>query len=360
MRSFLGAAFKDNKHLYKGVITGILRVSRESIFSGLNNLGVYSILNQRFSGSFGITENELKKICEDFGCSTDLEGIRKWYNGYKFANTTIYNPWSITNYISNKEDGFLPYWVNTSSNEILYELIGKSPFSVKKNLEKLLKGEPVQKTLNEEVVLRDVNRDFDNIYSFLFFSGYLTYSKKSRKVDEDYFDLAIPNKEVFLSFKRMINNWFNTSFGSDELQIMLKALTEGDITLFERIFGGFVVSTLSYFDVNKKNEEAVYQAFTLGMLTNLSNTHEVNSNKESGFGRYDISIVPKDRTKPGIIMELKTIDAFKKETKDTALENAIKQIKDRKYKTELIKRGVKNIIQMGVVFDGKRVWIKTI
>ncbi|RLD59130.1 MAG: AAA family ATPase [Bacteroidetes bacterium] len=360
MRTFLSGGLKDNKDLHKAVVTGILRVAKESIFSGLNNLGVYTIISHRFSDKFGITEPELEKVCEDFGCADDLEGIRKWYNGYKFAKTTIYNPWSITKYISNKEDGFRPYWINTSSNEIIHELISESPLSVKKNLEKLLNKEPFKRSLREEIVLRDVKTNFDNVYSFLYFSGYLTYSTKERIGDEDYYNLIVPNKEVLFSFKDIISNWFNNSFGNDDLQLMLKALTEGDTKLFEKIFSSFVISTLSYFDVNKKNEEAVYQAFILGMLTNLSNTHEINSNKESGYGRSDISIIPKDKSKPGIIMELKTIDSFENESKDTALKNATTQIIERKYKTELIKRGIKEIIQMGVVFDGKRVWVQTI
>jgi hypothetical protein len=358
MRNFMSAAFKDNNALFKGVITGILRVSKESIFSGLNNLGVYTVLNRRFSDKFGITETELEKVCVDFECKEDLPGIRDWYNGYRFGDTIIYNPWSITYYISNREDGFRPYWVNTSSNELLYELIVNSPMSVKNDIEKLLKKEPVRKKLNEEVVLRDVKRDYENVFSFLFFSGYLTWSDVSHINDENYYDLKIPNKEVALTFRNIIQKWFNSGVDNRELEVMLRALTEGDIRLFEKLFSKFVVETLSYFDINKKNEESVYQAFTLGLLANLSHSHEINSNKESGYGRYDISIIPKDKSKPGIIMELKSIDPFENETKEVALEKAVSQIVQRKYKTELEKRGITNIIQMGVVFDGKRVWVK--
>ncbi len=360
MRNLMSGAFKDNPALFKGVITGILRVSKESIFSGLNNLGVYTVLNRRFSDKFGITETELEKVCDDFDCREALEGIRNWYNGYRFGDTIIYNPWSITLYISNREDGFRPYWVNTSSNEILYELISTSPMSVKNDFEKLLKNETVKKPLNEEVVLRDVKNDFENTFSFLFFSGYLTWSDVERVGRKDFYYLKIPNEEVHFIFETVIQKWFKSAMDDHDLQIMLEALTKGKIDVFERIFGTFVMETLSYFDVNKKNEEAVYQAFILGLLTNLSATHEIYSNRESGFGRYDISIIPRDTTKPGIIMELKTIDSFENETKDTALDKAVSQIVKRKYKSELEKRGIKKIIQMGVVFDGKRVWIKTI
>ena len=358
-RAFLGAGLKDNPDIFKGVITGILRVAKESIFSGLNNLGVYTLLNNKFANKFGLTQMEVDKLLKDFSREDEMEGIRDWYDGYIFGKTKVYNPWSIINYIANIEDGFKPYWANTASNEILRELFKESPDSIKEEFSDLLKDEPLTKKLDDNIVLRDLKKDQTLIYSFLLFSGYLkAFDAKRNEEDELYHKLLIPNTEVRLIFKDIISKWINESFESRDLQIMLKALVTGDIKLFEKILSKFVLETLSYFDTEKKNVEKVYQAFILGMLVNLSGKYEVEFEKESGYGRYDISIIPKDKTKKAIIMELKTIDEFENETKEMALESAVKQINERQYETAILKRGINDILKMGVVFDGKRVWAK--
>ena len=208
-------------------------------------------------------------------------------------------------------------------------------------------------------MLRDLQKDETTIYSFLLFSGYLkAFDPQKNQEDEIYHSLLPPNAEIRMIFKDIIVKWINESFENRELQIMLKALITGDIRLFEKILSKFVLETLSYFDTEKKNVEKVYQAFILGMLVNLSSKYEVESEKESGYGRYDISIIPKDKTKKAIIMEFKTIDEFENESKDQALESAVKQINERQYETAILKRGINDILKMGVVFDGKRVWAK--
>jgi len=358
IRNLLSGAFKDNSYLFKGVITGILRVSRESIFSGLNNIATYTILDERYSNRFGFTIDETKKLLESYGLEDKYNDISDSYNGYKFGDNTIFNPWSILNYIDNPKHELLPYWANTSSNDLIKYLIRVSSMSFKKSLESWLNGECVESQIDSNIVFSEIERSDKNIYSLLFFSGYLKCINK-RLINKKYYcDLALPNKEVKYIFENIISDWISDSFRDDRLQTLLKALIEGDIKLFEKLFSQFVLETLSFYDVNKKNEEAVYHAFLLGILINLTD-YEVISNRESGLGRVDIILLHKtDKNRLAIIMELKTIDEFEEETKEQALKNALKQIEEKKYEIEVRKRGYKNILKMAVVFDGKRVWVK--
>ncbi|SFV54667.1 Conserved protein, with a weak D-galactarate dehydratase/altronate hydrolase domain [hydrothermal vent metagenome] len=358
IRNLLSGAFKDNDYLYKGVITGILRVSRESIFSGLNNIATYTISHTRYSSRFGFTINETKKILNDFGLIDKYDEVSDSYNGYEIGEETIFNPWSIINFIDNPKHELLPYWANTSSNELLKHLINISSLNFKKSLEQWLKGKSIRTEIDSNIVFSEIDKNDKNIYSLLFFSGYLKCINKEL-IDKTYYcDLTIPNKEVRYIFRNIISSWLNESFRDDRLKVLLNALISGNIKLFERLFSEFVLETLSFYDVNRKNEEAVYHAFLLGILVNLSD-YEVISNRESGLGRVDIILLHKeDKNRLAIIMELKTIDEFEEETKEKALKNALKQIEDKKYETDVKKRGYNNILKMGVVFDGKRVWVK--
>ncbi len=358
IRNLLSGAFKDNSYLFKGVITGILRVSRESIFSGLNNLATYSILDYEYSDIFGFTIDETKEILKDFNLLDRYETVSELYNGYKIGDETIFNPWSIINFIADKKHRPLPYWANTSSNDLLKYLIKISSLKFKKNLELWLRGESVYQEIDSNVVFNELTINEKYIYSLLFFSGYLKCLKKELIEQKYYCYLAIPNKEVRYIFENIISNWLNESYRYDRLELLLKSLVDGDIKLFERLFSEFVLETLSFYDVNRKNEEAVYHAFLLGILINL-NDYEIISNKEAGLGRVDIILLHKeDKNRLAIIMKLKSIDKFEEETKEKALKNALKQIEEKKYEVEAKKRGYKNILKMGVVFDGKRVWVK--
>ncbi len=359
MRNLLSGAFKDNSYLFKGVITGILRVSRESIFSGLNNIATYSILDYEYSNRFGFTINETQKILADFNLSDRYEVVSKLYNGYKIGDDTIFNPWSIINFIGDKKHRPLPYWANTSSNDLVKYLIQISSMDFKKSLEIWLKGGSVKRELDSSVVFNELEKNEKNIYSLLFFSGYLKCLDKEL-IDETYYcNLAIPNQEVYYIFRKIISSWIDEGFKIDRLHHLLEALTKGDIESFEELFSEIIVETLSFYDVNKKNEEAVYHAFLLGILINL-NDYEIISNREAGLGRVDIILLHKeDKNRLAIIMELKKINKFRENTKDEALQNALKQIKERQYEVEVKKRGYNNILKMGVVFDGKRVWIKS-
>jgi hypothetical protein len=357
-RSFLGAGLKDNPNIFKGVLTGILRVAKESIFSGMNNLGVYSILREEYSEFFGFTEKEVVQICWDYDIKDKIEEIKKWYDGYIFGKNVIYNPWSIINFIYSKDKEYRPYWANTASNEIIKKLVINSPNKVKEEIYDLLKNIPVTKRIEENIVFSELIKNEANLYSFLLFCGYLKAFDKKHIQRKSYYNLLIPNIEVKQIFEDVIFHWIEESYESYKLRDMLKALLSGDVEIFEEILGDFILETLSYFDTGRKNVEKVYQAFILGLLVNLSPYYEVNSEKESGYGRYDISIIPKDKTKKAIIMELKTIR--KNETKDEALESALNQIEERKYETEILKRGINDIDKLAVVFDGKRVWVRQI
>jgi hypothetical protein len=355
-KGFLGGGLKDNPDMFKGIITGILRIAKESIFSGLNNLGVYTLLSDKFSDKFGLTQTEIDELLNDSSHQDRTEEIKDWYDGYIFGENKVYNPWSLINYISNIKDGFKAYWANTSSNEILRDLIKQSPSAVKQEFADLLNDVPVTKRIDDNIVLRDLQKDDIAVYSFLLFSGYLRVSDKVSKGRKTYYKLLFPNFEVKEIIENSILHWINDSYESSKLRQMLNALIRCDIGTFEEFLNDFIISTLSYFDTEKRNPEKVYQAFMLGMLVNLEGTYEVYSNKESGLGRFDISVVPIDKSKTAFIMELKTIK--KRETKEESLEEAIKQINERKYETEILKRGIINIMKLAIVFDGKEVWVK--
>ncbi|SFV53290.1 Conserved protein, with a weak D-galactarate dehydratase/altronate hydrolase domain [hydrothermal vent metagenome] len=358
IRNLLSGAFKDNDYLYRGVITGILRVSRESIFSGLNNIATYTISHTRYSNKFGFTIDETQKILDDFGLIDKYDEVSDSYNGYEIGEETIFNPWSILNFIDNPKHELLPYWANTSSNDLIKHLIKISSLNFKKSLEQWLNGESIRTEIDSNIVFSEIDKNDKNVYSLLFFSGYLKCVNKELIEKTYYCDLTIPNQEVRYIFRNIISSWLNESFRHDRLEILLNALITGDIELFEELFSEFVLETLSFYDVNKKNEEAVYHTFLLGILVSLRD-YEVISNRETGLGRVDIILLHKeDKKRLAIIMELKSINKFRERTKEKALENALKQIDDKKYETDVKKRGYNNILKMGVVFDGKRVWVK--
>ena len=357
-RNFLGAALKNNTNIYRGVLTGILRVAKESIFSDMNNLGVYSLMREEYSDYFGFSEDEVKELASAYSIKNRFNDIKKWYDGYIFGKKTIYNPWSILNFISSKDKEYRPYWANTSSNLLIKDLLVSSSSLIKEELYDLLKDIPVVKRVEENIAFENLKDNQDTLYGFLLFSGYLKAHKCKTVEDEKYCKLQVPNTEVKLIFKDIILQWVNESYkDNDRLHKMLLALVQGEVKVFEEILNDFVLTTLSYFNTGgKKDVEKVYQAFVLGLLVNLALDYEVSSEKESGFGRYDISIIPKDINKKAIIMELKKIDSD--ETKDTALDSALAQIEEKKYETAIKARGVMDIEKFGVVFDGKRVWVK--
>ena len=357
MRNLLSNTLKDNIYLEKAMLTGILRVARESIFSGLNNLEVYSILKEGYSKQFGFTDVEIEKILNDFNVVEQREEFKRWYNGYIFGNTVIYNPWSILSYLKSKEDYFMPYWVNTSENKIIKTILAKGSEGLKKSFEELLRGNAIETSIDENIVMADIERDENNIWSFLLMSGYLKVVGKRREGKEFYYSLKIPNLEVESMYEKIVRDWQSESYISSEYNEMLKALVNFDFKVFKLIFSRYVRESFSYFDISGKMPEKVYHAFTLGLLVSLSRTHQVLSNRESGYGRYDIMIIPKDITKIGIIIEFKKYYEEYGETIEELIEEAKNQIEDKKYETELLNRGITNIKKLVIVFKGKEVFV---
>ena len=357
MSMFQGAALKDNEFLHKGVLTGTLRVSKESIFTGLNNLSVYSLLSSSFNDKFGFTQDEVAGMLTDFSLDHEIESVKHWYNGYIIGGLNIYNPWSIINFVHNYKDGFKSYWVNTSSNDLIKEIIKESPYSVQTEIKDLLDDKPLVTVLNDNISFPELQRNDNSIYSFLVFSGYLKARLVKHTEAADYYELLIPNVEVKRLFNDIIMKWFNETFHSDRSKMMLNALFDKDTELFGEILGECVLNSLSAYDVDKRNPERVYQAFLLGMLVSLAPDYEVTSNRESGYGRYDICIIPLKSKKPCIIMELKQIRIS--ETAETALVSALKQIEDKQYEAAIRQRGYDDFVKLAVVFDGKRVWVKS-
>jgi hypothetical protein len=358
MRNFLSGGLKDNNYLEKAVLTGILRVSKESIFSGLNNLEVSSILKNSYSSCFGFIDLEVESLLKEYGIDSEMEQVRRWYDGYIFGNQVIYNPWSILNYVKNPEEGYRPYWVNTSSNDLVSKLLTKGGQSVKQDLESLIQGEELTKVINEDIVMKDIDKSTENVWSFLLFSGYLKVVKKELKMGELICNLEIPNLEVKYVYRQIILSWFNESISSDNFKVMLESLVKGDVKTFSRIFKSFVLSSVSYFDMARNESEKVYHAFVLGMLVALSDNYEVKSNRESGYGRYDVMIIPRDNKKLGIVIEFKKVEEEDNESLEEAVNAALLQIKTKNYKQELLDRKIENILELGIAFQGKELLVK--
>ena len=358
IRNFLCAGLKDtDQYLEKSVITGIMRIAKESIFSGLNNPGVYTLLAEEFDDKFGFTEKEVEALLGDFHLLRRYDEVRRWYNGYRFGQNIIYNPWSIVNFLGGKAHQCKPYWVNTSDNKIVESLLSKKGTELKPELEQLIRGETIEKAIEEDIVLKDIPADEDLMWSFLLMGGYLkqTFTRRDDVMEKNYYNLSIPNKEVRSTYTRIIRRYFSGKIENRQLEIMLKALTRGDIDIFADIFSDYVVTSMSFFDMGA-DPEKVYHAFVMGLFLWLSPAYRVKSNRESGYGRYDIMIIPADPEKLGYIIEFKKVS--KNETPESAVKSALKQIDDRKYESELVERGIKTYKKLAVVFKGKDVTIK--
>lgn len=358
MRNFMSAVFKDNTDIFRGVITGILRVSKESIFSGLNNIAVFTLLDRPICSAFGFTQEETDRFLDDYSQGEHKEDVKTWYDGYLFGDEVMYNPWSVLNYIM--YNGVLaPYWVNTGSDVLLRHLLADGPSQIRDGVEALIQGYPVRSVINDKLALPDLLAETVNIWSFMLFSGYLKASDPVL-TSEDLLEytLQVPNREVRTVFFTIIRSWINKGpVKNDRLERMLQALRIGDIEYFEELLNDFLINSLSYYDTSGRDPEKVYQAFMLGLLAGMSD-YEVSSNREAGFGRYDIMLRPKNGQGQAIIMELKRLRP--KETVEQALASALQQIENKQYAATLCAAGFADILKMAITFDGKRVWIKTV
>ena len=356
-KTFYGTTFKDNQYLQKTVLTGVSRVAKESIFSGANNFDVYTVLDDEFSDDFGITEKEMDKIIEDFEVQDEKEEIKKWYDGYIIGHTEgIYNPWSILNYLTDRK--LMPYWVNTSSNDLI-KLILKNSATVKEKIEQLLRDEEIEVPINLETVIVGIEQNEENIWGLLLGTGYL---KVTGVVDlaMGVYKVKIPNYEIKFLFQNIIRDWFNDKVIGNNLNTILKDLVTLKLDEFEQKFKVLVRQMFSFMDVGENTAENFYHAFVLGMLVGLKDSYYVNSNRESGYGRYDIMLEPKDKNGNSFIMEFKVYREEKEKDINDTIESAKKQIEERKYEENLQEKGFKNITKMVFAFKGKEVKMQVV
>ena len=357
IRSLFESALKTNDSLKFAVITGCLRISRESIFTGLNNLKIVSVLDESYAEYFGFTQNEVDSFLEYYGITSKRDEVKNWYDGYFFGNTEVYNPWSVINYIydiTNKNTDFpKPYWSNTSSNNIVHELIEKSDDNTKNELEGLVAGGTMEKPVHEDITYEDIWQSQDNLWNFLFFTGYLKVINKRFEDDTIYLDLKIPNREIRSIYRNKITEWFNKRIKTEDFSGMYNAVINGDAVEFENCLREQLHRSISFID----SAENFYHGFLLGILTGLQG-YEKLSNRESGEGRYDIVLKPYDERQSAIILELKRVQRF------TEMENmcyeALQQIEDKHYDAGLLDEGYMVIKKYGICFCKKscRVMVK--
>ena len=348
-QTFYSSALKTNNSLKYGILTGITRIIKEGIFSGLNNLKVDTILNKKYSEYFGLLESEVIEMLDYFGMRYKIEEVKEWYNGYIFGESEVYNPWSIVNYIDNRE--IKAYWANISGNTLLENMLNYAGESVYDDLKRFTDGESIEKYISDGTTIKSLLSNDDEIWQLLLYSGYLTKDEKQEKEsDSNVYNLKIPNKEIRKYFGNMFLNRF---FGTEvKTNILIKALEGGDIKKFEETLGEIMINMLSHFDLDKEMEK-IYQVFMIGLVGFLMGKYEIISNDESGYGRYDLAMIPIKSNEKAYLMEFK-ISKTKKGMEESA-EKALKQIDEKKYDTKLRARGIKNILKIGIAFYGKEV-----
>ena len=350
---FYSSALKTNNSLKYGILTGITRIIKEGIFSGLNNLKVDTILNKKYSEYFGLLEGEVIEMLDYFGMKYKIEEVKEWYDGYIFGESEVYNPWSIVNYIDNGE--IKAYWANVSGNTLLENMLDHAGESVYDDLKRFTDGESIEKYISDGTTIKSLLNNDDEIWQLLLYSGYLTKDEKQKEIDvtseyTDVYNLRIPNKEIRKYFGNMFLNRF---FGTEvKTNILIKSLENGDIKKFEKTLGEIMINMLSHFDLDKEMEK-IYQVFMIGLVGFLMGKYEIISNDESGYGRYDLAMIPIKNNEKAYLMEFK-ISKTKKGMEERA-QKALKQIDEKKYDTKLKARGIKNILKIGVAFYGKEV-----
>ena len=339
---FYSSALKTNDSLKYGILTGITRIIKEGIFSGLNNLKVDTILNKKYSEYFGLLENEVIKMLDYFEMKYKIEEVKEWYNGYIFGDKRVYNPWSIINYVDNGE--IKAYWANVSGNTLLENMLDQAGEDVYTDLKRFTDGESIEKYISDGTTIKSLLSNDDEIWQLFLYSGYLTKAKEQIEIDEtseytNIYNLKIPNKEIRKYFGNMFLNRF---FGTElKTSILIKALESGDIKKFEKTLGEIMVNMLSHFDLDSEMEK-IYQVFMIGLVGFLMGKYEIISNNESGYGRYDLAMIPIKSNEKAYLMEFKISKTEKGMT--LKAEEALKQIDEKKYDTRLKARGIKKIL----------------
>ena len=362
-RSMFNSAFKTNSYLERAVMTGITRVSKESIFSDLNNLTVVTVTSEKYQDCFGFTQQEVSEALKEYGLLKKEEDVRAWYDGFTFGSRKdIYNPWSIINFLG--EQKFAPYWANTSSNNLVGKQIREGSRDVKMVMEDLLKGGKIHTYLDEQIVFSQLNNRESAVWSLLLASGYLRVEDffPNEKRGKHGYDLVLTNREVRMMFEQMIEDWFADY--TPAYNDFIRALLCGDVKSMNAYMNKVALETFSYFDTGKKPSEAAepekfYHGFVLGLIVDLADQYTVTSNRESGFGRYDVMLEPCHEEDDAIIMEFKVYDPKEEESMKDTVRSALKQIDNMRYAAVLEVKGIApgRIRKYGFAFEGKKVLI---
>lgn len=350
MRNLFSGGLKDNKNLAYGFLTGILRVAKESIFSGLNNLVVNSVLDKKYSDYFGFTKEEVKKMADYYDASDKMDEICNWYDGYRFGNTEIFNPWSVINYLGNHCEPHA-YWVSTSSNDIIGEILDEADNNTYEQLTGLLQGKSILSYIDTSVIYPQIKSNPSSIYSFLLVSGYLKTTEPGKPFGTGTMcKVALPNKEILFVYQSEILDKLSNIIPLGSSIGIQEAVYSGNVSALRDRLNVLLKTSVSYYDTAGEN---FYHGLMLGLLAMTDNRYKIFSNRESGDGRYDICLIPQQNNLPGIIIELKAVKKYSAEELKKLANDALIQIKDKHYDTRLLQSGITNILNYGVAFSGK-------
>ena len=356
IRSLFESSLKTNSSLEFAVITGCLRISKESIFTGLNNLKIISILDEKYDEHFGFTDEEVQKICDDYQMSQKFETMKEWYNGYLFGNANVYNPWSVIQFMDDLQDNSncfpKAYWANTSSNSIVRKLIELADEDTRTEIEELIEGKTIEKPIHEDITYDEVYNKLDNLWNFMFFTGY--FRKVSERMDAEdkrYVELSIPNREVKYIFRNKILGWFDERVKERDRSKLFTAFVNLDVEMVEEEISNMLLETISFNDAY----ESYYHGFLAGILSGM-NGYIVKSNREGGTGRSDLFVKPLTRRKPAFVLEFKVAEKFTQ--LDSKADEALQQIEDRGYARELEDDGYATVYRYGIAFCGKDCVVK--
>ena len=355
MRNFLSGGLKDNTDLAFGVLTGIMRVSKENLFSGLNNPLVNTVLDEKYSEYFGFTEDEVRAMASYYHRSEAMNEIRCWYDGYRFGSTEIYNPWSVTNYFASGGQA-KPYWANTSDNDIIREILTGLTPEIADDLAKVMQGEPIHAALDMEVVYPRMTDGNDTIFSFLLLAGYLTPSGRSEETEIGTFaSLRLPNAEIRRIYNTEILSWIRAQQSGNIISEIEKAVYLSDAKRLQEALRKYMITSISFYD---GAAEGFYHGMVLGLVASLSSKYYIRSNREAGEGRFDLQLEPRDKALPGILMEFKAVSVSEKDALSGLAEEALKQMEYKSYQRDMEDRGISVIVRYGIAFSGKQVEVR--